>query len=46
MTRCVHGVLRVFNRCVVFDTTDTSHHGHPTPLACLRGMNRKSVALY
>src|SRR5262249_10915505 len=46
MTRCVHKILPVFNRCVVFSTTDRSYHGHPTPLACPRDRNRKSIALY
>jgi hypothetical protein len=36
----------IFNRCVVFSTTDTSFHGHPHPLACPPGITRKSLALY
>jgi hypothetical protein len=39
-------ILPLFNRCVVFSTTDTSFHGHPEPLACPPGETRKSVALY
>lgn len=39
-------ILPVFNRTVVFETTDTSFHGHPKPLACPEGMTRKSVSLY
>ena len=46
MTRCVRRILPVFNRCVIFSTTDYSFHGHPDPLACPRGMTRKSLALY
>jgi hypothetical protein len=38
--------LPVFNRCVVFSTTSTSYHGHPTPLACPPGRTRKSLATY
>lgn len=34
----------LFNRCVVFPTTDTSWHGHPEPLTAPR--SRKSIALY
>lgn len=34
----------IFNRCVVFPTTDTSWHGHPDPLKAPR--SRKSIALY
>lgn len=44
--RCVQRVLPVFNRTVVFSTTDFSFHGHPTPLACPPGRSRKSVSFY
>jgi hypothetical protein len=46
MDRCVHKVLPVFNRCVVFSTTDFAYHGHPEPLMCPEGWSRKSIALY
>ncbi len=46
MTRCERRVLPIFNRCVVFSTTDFSYHGHPEPLTCPEGMTRKSLALY
>jgi hypothetical protein len=46
MTRAVERILPVFNRTVVFSTTDFSFHGHPTPLACPPGRTRKSVSLY
>ena len=46
MSRCVVKVLPVFNRCVVFSTTDFSYHGHPDPLTCPDGRTRKSIALY
>src|SRR5262249_27326510 len=46
MTECVRKVLPVFNRCVVFSTTDFSYHGHPNPLTCPDGRTRKSIALY
>jgi Rps23 Pro-64 3,4-dihydroxylase Tpa1-like proline 4-hydroxylase len=46
MTRCVERIAPLYNRCVVFSTTDFSHHGHPHPLACPPGMTRKSLALY
>jgi hypothetical protein len=46
VTRCVRRILPVFNRCVIFNTTDTSFHGHPEPLACPPGTTRKSLALY
>lgn len=46
MTRCDRRILPTFNRCVIFNTTDVSFHGHPEPLACPEGMTRKSLALY
>jgi Rps23 Pro-64 3,4-dihydroxylase Tpa1-like proline 4-hydroxylase len=46
MKGCVRRVLPVFNRCVVFTTTDTSFHGNPVPLTCPDGRTRKSIALY
>ncbi|HEV3457665.1 MAG TPA: 2OG-Fe(II) oxygenase, partial [Thermoanaerobaculia bacterium] len=46
MRRCAQRVLPVFNRTIVFNTTDTSFHGHPTPLACPDGRTRKSVSFY
>lgn len=33
-------------RCVVFETNDTSWHGHPEPLACPADVQRRSMALY
>jgi Rps23 Pro-64 3,4-dihydroxylase Tpa1-like proline 4-hydroxylase len=46
MTRCGQKILPIFNRCVVFSTTDFSYHGHPEPLNCPEGETRKSLALY
>jgi len=46
MTASEADILPVFNRCVVFETTDTSFHGHPKPLRCPPGRSRKSIALY
>jgi hypothetical protein len=43
---CVRRILPIFNRCVIFDTTDVSFHGHPEALACPAGMTRRSLALY
>lgn len=43
---CVRRVLPVFNRCVVFSTTDWSLHGHPEPLTCPEGRSRRSIATY
>jgi Rps23 Pro-64 3,4-dihydroxylase Tpa1-like proline 4-hydroxylase len=46
MTRCEAKVLPLFNRLMVFGTTDFTYHGHPDPLRCPEGMTRKSLALY
>lgn len=39
-------VLPIFNRMVVFNTTDFSLHGHPDPLTFPPERSRKSIALY
>ena len=46
MTRCETKVLPIFNRVMIFGTTDFTYHGHPDPLQCPEGMTRKSLALY
>jgi Rps23 Pro-64 3,4-dihydroxylase Tpa1-like proline 4-hydroxylase len=46
MSTCREKILPVFNRTVIFSTTDTSFHGHPHPLTAPEGMSRKSVSLY
>ncbi|MGZ4809262.1 MAG: 2OG-Fe(II) oxygenase [Thermoanaerobaculia bacterium] len=43
---CRQRVLPLFNRTVIFSTTDTSFHGHPHPLTSPPGVTRKSVSLY
>jgi hypothetical protein len=46
MTQCVQKFLPVFNRMVIFNTTDVSYHGHPDPLTCPGERSRRSLALY
>lgn len=46
MQECVQSIVPVFNRTVVFSTTDSSYHGHPRPLTTPPGVTRKSVSLY
>ncbi|HEY8180883.1 MAG TPA: 2OG-Fe(II) oxygenase [Thermoanaerobaculia bacterium] len=46
MKACRKRILPVFNRTVVFSTTDTSFHGHPQPLTPPPGRTRKSISLY
>lgn len=33
-------------RCVIFETNDSSWHGHPVPLNCPEDVQRRSLALY
>lgn len=46
MSACREKILPLFNRTVIFSTTDSSFHGHPHPLTAPEGMSRKSVSLY
>jgi len=46
MSQMVKKITPVFNRVVIFSTTDTSFHGHPDPLNCPADTSRKSLALY
>ena len=46
MTHCEQRILPLFNRMVIFSTTDFTYHGHPEPLTCPEGNSRKSIALY
>lgn len=39
-------VDNIFNRAVLFDTTQNSWHGFPNPLTCPEGIHRKSLAVY
>lgn len=36
----------VFNRAVLFDTTQNSWHGFPDPIKCPKNKYRKSIAMY
>jgi len=46
MKNCEHRIAPIANRCVIFNTSEKSFHGHPHPLKCPEGMTRKSVAMY
>jgi hypothetical protein len=46
MEACVKRVAPLFNRCVVFSTSEISYHGHPEPLACPKDRARRSLATY
>lgn len=43
---CVVTVQNKFNRAVLFDTTQNSWHGLPSPLLCPQGEIRRSMAAY
>jgi 2OG-Fe(II) oxygenase superfamily len=45
-TQRVKSVEPVFNRCLIFEVTDTSYHGLPNPVACPPGQTRNSFAVY
>ena len=42
---CVHSFSPIFNRCVVFETSDISYHG-VSAVKCPDGRSRKSFAAY
>ncbi len=46
MKHRVQRVAPILNRCVIFNTTDDSFHGHPEPLQCPESVTRKSLAFY
>lgn len=46
ITKCEARIAPIFNRCVIFNTTDLSFHGHPEPINCPPEQTRKSIALY
>jgi Rps23 Pro-64 3,4-dihydroxylase Tpa1-like proline 4-hydroxylase len=39
-------VICKFNRAAIFDTTQNSWHGLPSPLTCPDNQSRKSIAVY
>lgn len=46
LTQAYVKVSPIFNRVVIFNTTDNSFHGHPKPLNTPAGISRLSLALY
>jgi Rps23 Pro-64 3,4-dihydroxylase Tpa1-like proline 4-hydroxylase len=46
MHACVRRVVPSFNRCVIFNTSLTSFHGHPEPVKHPAGLPRRAIALY
>lgn len=43
---CIKKIQPLANRAVIFNTDDTSFHGHPDPLNGPHDFSRKSIALY
>jgi hypothetical protein len=46
MSHCARRIRPLAGRCVIFNTSANSFHGHPRPLACPDGVTRNSIALY
>ena len=46
MKKCEKKVLPIFNRMVIFSTTDFSYHGNPNRVKVEKNNSRKSIALY
>ena len=46
MSNREHNIVPLFNRCVIFNTTESSMHGNPQPICHPQGTSRKSIALY
>ena len=47
LKKCVKKIIPIFNRLVIFDTTDFSLHGNPDPINHPdKNISRKSIALY
>lgn len=46
VTKMYHDIDPIFNRAVIFNTTNTSYHGHPHSLNTPNGISRYSLALY
>ena len=43
MKYCGKKIKPIFNKMVIFSTTDFSNHGHPEPIQCPQNVSRKSV---
>ncbi len=46
MQSCGRRIRPLAGRCVIFNTSDKSFHGHPEVVSCPAGHTRKSIALY
>jgi hypothetical protein len=46
MSEAVEKILPLFNRCVIFATSDISYHGLPDPVRCPESESRKQINHY
>ena len=46
MEKCEQNIVPIFNRMVIFSTTDTSYHGNPIKVSHPNSISRKSIAMY
>lgn len=46
MSACHTLISPLFNNMVIFNSTETSFHGHPNPVQAPEGITRKSIAVY
>lgn len=46
LQHCVRQIPPIFNRAVLFSTSDISYHGLPDPISCPPEMQRSSIASY
>ena len=46
MTACQTKIAPIAGRCVIFNTSSWSFHGHPKPLTCPQDRSRLSIAMY
>jgi Rps23 Pro-64 3,4-dihydroxylase Tpa1-like proline 4-hydroxylase len=43
---CIKKILPILNRCVIFNTSSKSIHGHPEKLNTPKNISRQSIAVY
>ena len=46
LDECHAKISPLFDRLVVFNTSEHSYHGNPDPVTCPEGRSRRSIALY
>lgn len=46
LDKCIKSIVPDFNKMVIFANTETSYHGHPTPIHCPPDITRKSLAMF